>query len=237
MARGKYLNNAGFAALAGVSRTSIGRCLKTTPPRIHKEEDGSINPDHPLNIEYVRQAKDYQNRHRQKLMIGKAAEKELQPDKLDEMLDQIKNLVAISGVQSPDQRPAIPSAGADNKLENYKEEVLREHVVEKVNANDLDFLKKQKIQIGMAIQLKELVPLEFVDKYISLITGAMTNAFMSFGEKVTPEIMAICGIDDTKTKTASKNIINEEVMKAQKMIHKEAKGFSIAVRELKPKVK
>ena len=235
MARGKYLNNAGFAELAGVSRTSIGRCLKTTPPRIHKEEDGSINPDHPLNVEYARQAKDYQNRHRQKLMIGKAAGKELQPDKLDKVIELLTNGAAIPAYQN--QGPAIPSAGADNKLENYREDVLREHAVEKANTNDLDFLRKQKIQLEMAIKLKELIPTQFVDKYISLITGAMTNAFMGFGEKVNPLIMAICGIDDTKIKTRAKNIINEEIIKAQKMIRDEAKGFSMAVKELKTKVR
>jgi hypothetical protein len=204
MSKKEFLNNNQFATLNNLSRVSVGQAVKNK--RIYRQRQG-IDPHHAINIAYIQNLPKTAGKKRSEYKKQKKISAQSPPpDKPVETVQQ-------------EARDTSQNAPEDPKeSQNYTAQDMRAFRAEQDNKNRIENIKLHKEEIKLAKEMKEFIPFIWVGKMMARLSGTIQNYFLSLDERLTPEIMATCKINDIEKQLQVKKLIGDEIGKGLEQV-------------------
>ena len=193
-----------FAQMAGVSKPAITKAL--AEGRAIATIDGKIDVTHPINRQYIAGAK-----LRPVSARGRVAQ---QPPITRPARDQI--FVLPPPPTSPTKpRPRPQPAPNDDECDI-------EHAAVSKAAIDIEKIKAQvaREKLRLAEQMSVLIPRKVVEQLFGVLGGVIQDHLLPLGERVAPEALGVCGIEDVVAQQRVQAIIDTEVTRAVEAVKK-----------------
>lgn len=215
----KYLSQRAFARKIGVSSAAVSK--ESREGRVHETSKG-INPDHPLNIEYAREALDYQRRQNGEKVNGHK-EPVHNPAKIQHGQNTTKSNLKSSRVKA-----AVEPALDENELKpedfvgiddidlddfDFDPAVLADlSKLSKPSAEKLKTIEQVKmLQLKREKERKELVSRKSVITVFSKMYMIDTNELIPLAGKLAPRVAALCGVEDSDIHLQIAEMIESEI--------------------------
>jgi hypothetical protein len=187
-----WLNQSEFAKLVGVSRAAISKAVKRG--LVVKDPSQGIDVDHPANIEYRNSQHDSRTRRKDSERKPKKPKRsEIKPEK-------VENLPPASVKAIPDEISEQMSPG--QQMEMYENINLNgpDHLITKLDADRLKTIETaREKQIKRLEARGKLIDRDFVASIFNTIYKIDTGELRPLGDKLAPELAAICDVDDNET--------------------------------------
>lgn len=216
----EYLTQNAYSKLVGVSAAAITKAVDTG--RIIKTKKG-IDPEHPHNRHYeaniVRNASNEKRLRRIRNQARKKGEEI--PFRLDGKKKQKKQKEELKTEplveEKPKQKPKKVIKRKHKRelnLDDIKERVSYGAVTQ-ANVNALKAMEQiEQIRLKTQKERQELVSRDLVKRVFAKIYTIDVNELRTIGDKLAPDIAALCDVDDAETILKVNQRIEKEVYKS-----------------------
>ena len=213
----EYYSQRQFAKLAGVSHAAVVKARKDG--RVHRTVRG-YDPEHPTNKHYLNTCQGRKSG-------------EIQPAKSKAVSAREK---ARKRAPKPDKEYKPPGIDLNQLPEmpleiengNSEDQELKE-VAGRITKVDADTWKRieeiKKLQLARQEKRRELIPRVLIQRVFNRIYQIDTNQLRTLGDRVSPEIASLCGVNEQDTIIQIGRVIDSEINKTLKHIQRLIEEF------------
>lgn len=205
----KYLDQRAFAKLVGVSQQAVSGALRRGTLVWSFSDDGKkdgINPKEPKNVAYIDRIQNSNSGNRRDVQIAKNAERQLSGDTSSINIGNGSGGGHLAPSGDPNQ---YTQAFVDNKVQQA----------------ELNRTRIAKVQIELAKEMKELLPLKYVKKWWDIVSGSLHNNILSLGDSLADELAAICGVTDPAVVEEVRESIDKALVSSLSQVQSKALEF------------
>lgn len=211
----RYLNQSQFAEKAGVSRAAVSKAIKKG--RVIRDPDLGIDLSHAVNREYLNSENASRTRRDNKGDRPGPKKAYPKPKPLKKVKPKPKKLPPASDKAIKLEDP--PFVGDLEDLEDYEQ---AGYIDIDGNLNTIDRISADRLKVIETIRLSKikretlrnkLVKRSWVTKVFNKLYQVDQGEFRTLGDKLAPDVTAICGVNDTKIEHKINERIDEEVFK------------------------
>jgi len=200
----KMISSGALAKIKGVTKQAVSKALKEG--RLIGRKKGrqyEINLHHRLTKIYLKNMSRQEIDQKLKQVRDKSIIKSKENTKKKHKTKKEKELLSFSKKYEKERNDNI--------------ETKRLAELGKLNA------ATNKLNIEIAEKTKSLIPKDLCNDVFQNMSNIIINYFFTLGERLAPDVTAICKINDSKKQIAVKHRIDEEVQRCIKQFKIEAK--------------
>lgn len=210
----EYLSQRKFAMLAGVSNSAVIRARKEG--RVYRSERG-YDPGHPTNKYYLENAQGRQSEESRAKKKEKAKPREK---------PKPKPIPKQPGVNiSADDLPSMPIELKNGNSDNSE----MQDVLKRITKTDADTWKRieeiKKLEQSRLERRGELIPKSEVQRIFNKLYLVDANELKTMGDRLAPEVAALCSIDDPELVMKINNLCEREAYKILKRVKRQMEIF------------
>lgn len=215
-----------FAENAGVDRSTINRSLRGH--RIHEEEDGRIDPRHPMNIKYLMYLVDRKKGKGLSIAFMDIVEQHcsqmLPPAAQEGMRRPRRGSVPDSATIAKNYDDMLSRLGADVNAEPEEKDRLFDTLMSQGLLQPGEQLKVAQTTLAnlrIAKEMDDLIARDLVKKCFARLSGIIASRLLCLGQRSTKEICAVFGDMSPEKEIAVQRVVDDEVAGAVEAIQRE----------------
>jgi hypothetical protein len=198
-----WVNQSEFARLVGVSKAAISKAIKGG--RVIKDPSHGIDIDHPANVDYRNSQHDSRTRRKDSARKPKKPKKaKPKPKKLPPASDKAMPVEEVEYYREPEHEALLETYDLNGNAFIDRATADRLKVIEQARTLEIKRLKERG----------KLVDREHVSRIFNMLYKIDTGELRPLGDKLAPEVAAICGISgDSEIERKISSYIEDEIYK------------------------